>query len=551
MTITKIAGRWGRTVAGLAALCCLALSPTARAEPLPALQPYGQAAHLMVDGRPFLIRGGELGNSSASDLDYLAPHWEAFQALHLNTVLAPVYWELLEPQEGRFDFALVDGLIAQARANDMRLVLLWFGSWKNSMSSYAPVWVKRDTDRFPRARSATGEAQEILSPFSSENLQADRRAFVALMRHLARVDAEARTVIMIQVENEIGMLPDARDHAPAATAAWAEAVPAELIAAVEAAPGAPAHALWRAAGGRTSGDWSAVFGTGKAAEEVFMAWSFACYVEAIASAGKTEYPLPMFVNAALNRPGAEPGGYPSAGPLPHLFEVWKAGAPSIDLLAPDIYFPNFVERISPFRRADNPLFIPEANQAGREEAVADALFAIGRLDAIGFSPFSIESIERPESHLLGKLYARLAGMDQLILAHQGQGTMTGLRPPVSNEGEVDAAAQTVDMGGYRFTFSFIDPWTPRDRQKVETHGGLLIQLAPDEFLVLGTGVTLTFAPASGQGRVGIESAWEGDYVDGVWTSRRLLNGDQTHQGRHVRLPPGEVGVQRVRLYAYD
>ena len=244
MSITKIAGRWRRTVAGLAALCCLTLSPTAMAESLPALQPHGQAAHLMVDGRPFLIRGGELGNSSASDLDYLAPHWESFQALHLNTVLAPVYWELVEPQEGRFDFALVDGLIAQARANDMRLVLLWFGSWKNSMSSYAPAWVKRDTDRFPRARSATGEAQEILSPFSSGNLQADRRAFAALMRHLARVDAEARTVIMVQVENEIGMLPDARDHAPAATAAWAEPVPPELIAAVEAAPGFPVHALW-------------------------------------------------------------------------------------------------------------------------------------------------------------------------------------------------------------------------------------------------------------------------------------------------------------------
>ena len=261
---------WRRALAGLAAIGCMAWSsPTAMAEPLPELQPHGQATHLMIDGRPFLIRGGELGNSSASNLEYLAPHWETFQALHLNTVLAPVYWELVEPQEGRLDFALIDGLIAQARARDMRLVLLWFGSWKNSMSSYAPAWVKRDTRRFPRARSAAGEAQEILSPFSTENLQADRKAFVALMRHLARVDAEARTVIMVQVENEIGMLPDARDHAPAATAAWGEPVPAELIAAVEAAPGSPVHALWQAAGKRTSGDWSAVFGTSKAAEEVF------------------------------------------------------------------------------------------------------------------------------------------------------------------------------------------------------------------------------------------------------------------------------------------
>jgi beta-galactosidase GanA len=206
----------------LAALLLLG-SPAVVEEPLPHLE----GRHLIVDGKPWLLLGGELANSSASSRAYMASRWDSLAALHLNTVLMPVSWELIEPEEGRFDFVAVDGLLADARAHDLRVVLLWFGSWKNSMSSYAPAWVKRDGARFPRARTADGAPIEMLSPFAPANRQADAHAFAALMAHLAETDPE-RTVLMVQVENEIGMIPEPRDHSPPARAAWGEPVPEGL-----------------------------------------------------------------------------------------------------------------------------------------------------------------------------------------------------------------------------------------------------------------------------------------------------------------------------------
>ncbi|HKP11717.1 MAG TPA: beta-galactosidase, partial [Blastocatellia bacterium] len=182
----------------------------AQGQTLPHLRKRGAATQLVVDGKPFLILGGELGNSSSSSLEYMRPIWQKLVALHLNTVLVPVYWELIEPTEGHFDFSLVDGLIKEARAHQLRLVPLWFGSWKNSMSCYAPAWVKTDPKRFPRSQDKTGRGMEILSPFSEENVEADARAFAAFMRHLREVDGQDHTVIMVQVENEIGMIPDSR-----------------------------------------------------------------------------------------------------------------------------------------------------------------------------------------------------------------------------------------------------------------------------------------------------------------------------------------------------
>ena len=533
-------------------LVLLALTATPALAQIPHLRDHGDTRQLIVDGEPFLILGGELGNSAASDLIHLSEQWPTLEALNLNTVLAPVYWELVEPEEGHFDFASIDGLIEQAREHDMRLVLLWFGSWKNSMSSYVPSWVKRDQERFPRARSDEGHAQEILSPFSDDNLEADRRAFTALMAHLARKDPQ-HTVVMVQVENEIGMLPDARDHSADGEAAFVEPVPEALMTYLQrnrARLDARLADLWEAQGSPASGTWTEVFGATDAAEEVFMAWGFGRYVEAIAASGQAEHDLPMFVNAALNDPGVRPGGYPSAGPLPHLFDVWKAAAPSIECLAPDIYRPNFVQRISEFRRADNPVFIPEANRAGRAETSADALWAIGALDAVGFSPFAIETTDAGTDPLSGT-YAGLEELAPLILTHQGGDTLHGFRAPVDAEGVVDDRPQTFTLGDFAFTAAFIDPWTPRDAQNTAAHGGLIIQLDDEEFLVAGTGVTLTFAPADGSDtRVGIDRIHDGRFVDGVWTPGRLLNGDESHQGRHLRLPPGDFGIQQVRLYTY-
>jgi beta-galactosidase GanA len=261
----------------------------------------------------------------------------------------------------------------------------------------------------------------------------------------------------------------------------------------------------------------------------------------------------MYVNAALNAPGKLPGQYPSAGPLPHLFDIWKIGAPAIDFLAVDSYWPDFTTWARKFRRDDNPLFVPEANHAGRPEAVANAFFVFGELDAIGFSPFSIEDL--PENDPLIGAYAVLDQLAPLIIEHQGKTgdkrTMRGFKPPVTFDGTVDQSPQSFDLGGYRFTVTFVDQWTPKDKQVPANHGGLVIQTGKDEFVVAGTGVTVTFADAAGKSHVGMEQVVEGAYKDGLFLEGRWLNGDQTHQGRHLRLPPGENGIQRLRLYRYD
>ena len=326
----------------------------------PQLRQVGRVMQLFVDDVPYLALGGELGNSTASDLNTLDQALGKCQRMNLNTVMLPVYWDLIEPQEGSFDFTLVQGAVDRARTRNLRLVFLWFGTWKNSMSCYAPGWMKRDTARFHRVRRSTGELEEIISPECAAANDADARAFASLMRWTKEYDSTARTVVMVQVENEIGIIPEARDHSEPSILAYGRAVPDYLLSlAVKQELGPEVNAIWEKAGRRNKGSWAEVFGADTHGEEIFSAWQFSTYVEKVAAAGKREYALPMFVNAALIRPGYQPGQYPSAGPLPHLLEVWRAGAPSIDMICPDIYFPNFMEWCDRYVRNHNPLFIPE------------------------------------------------------------------------------------------------------------------------------------------------------------------------------------------------
>ncbi|TWB39580.1 GH35 family beta-galactosidase [Nitrospirillum pindoramense] len=546
-----------KLAAGLAALAVLAASPLAAGAAPATLERQGTAAHLSVDGKPFLVLGGELGNSSASSRPYMAKYWPKLKAMNLNTVLAPVYWELIEDKEGSFDFAGVDGLLADARAQDMHLVLLWFGAWKNSMSTYVPGWVKRDQARFPRVRAANGTSVEILSAFSLAVREADAKAFAALMSHLKAVDAKG-TVLMVQVENEIGMLPVAREWGDAAQAAWVQPVPDALLRPLRegTAVEPELRALWQAHGARAAGTWAEVFGAADAGQEVFTAWHYARYADAITRAGKAAYPVPMYVNVALNRAGKAPGEYPSGGPVPHLIDVWKIGAPSLDLIAPDIYFPNFNDLAGRYSRADNPLFIPEANNVTAPEVPANAFYAIGNLDAFGFSPFSIENADLKSQAAVTEAYGLLRQLTPAILKAQGLGRVAGFKPRVLEDGTVLDAPVTRSLGDYRFTVSFIDSWTPKAEQDIASHGGLIIQTAPEEYLIAGRGLIVTVAGepgAKGDGAAlaGIDKAVEGTFdAQGRWIPGRVLNGDQTHQGRHIRLPPDQFQIQRVTFYRY-
>ena len=533
----------------LSAVCALPVHGVQQ-NSLPHLRQQGTATQLVVDGKPFLILGGELGNSTSSSLEYMRPVWPKVVSLNLNTLLVPVYWELIEPAEGKFDFSLVDGLIEEARRHQLRIVPLWFATWKNSMSCYAPAWVKMDQKRFPRSQDAMGRGMEILSPFSKENLGADARAFAAFMRHLREVDGNDHTVIMVQVENEIGMIPDSRDRSAIAEKLFKESVPTELMNYLGEHKETlipEFRAQWAAAGFKTRGTWEEVFGPGTKTDEIFMAWYFARYTNQVAQRGAAEYKLPMYVNAALIRPGHQPGQYPSAGPLPHLMDVWRAGAPQIDFLSPDIYFANFAEWARKYQQSGNPLFIPEA--APNSSCAVNAFYAIGQHDAIGFSPFAIESVEEPVSKLLAASYDVLKQLAPLILERQGKKAMAGVLP----EGAEQRAPQKVRLGGYalnvtyeRFASSAQNTQTPD-----AISGGLVISVGPDEFIFAGTGLVITLETETPSDViVGILSAQEGKYVNGQWAPGRWLNGDQTHQGRHVRLVPGKFDIQRVKLYRY-
>jgi len=537
---------------------------------IPQLRRVGPVTQLYVDDRPFLVLGGELGNSTASDLTSLDEAITRCRRMNLNTVLLPVYWDRLEPAEGQFDFSLLRGAIDLARRQELRLILLWFGTWKNSMSCYAPSWVKRNTSRFPRVRLSSGEAIEIISPQSEAANHADARAFATLMRWVREYDSTRQTVVMVQVQNEVGMIPEPRDHCQQSERAYRSPVPPALLSLTTGgAIGPEVNALWRQAGHKTQGTWSEIFGDTPEGQELFTAWQLARYVEKVAAAGKREYPLPMFANAALIRPGYRPGQYPSGGPLPHLLEIWRAAAPSLDMICPDIYFPNFIEWADRYRRGGNPLFIPEL--AASTRAPANALYALAQLGAIGAAPFAVEDLSLDKRQQLADCYQMLAGLSEAILLAQQNRTVIGLCPQIGFDWSISDQPQRGELGGVIFEARFDPPvaadhHTPAtvlptlgvgrwDAPPATPAGGVLVlQLSERdaEFAVAGRGTTLTFSPADGSGKIGIDWAQQGYYLpDGTWQGARWLNGDQTHQGRHIHLPLECWSALRIRLYQYQ
>ena len=519
-------------------LVCTFASLPGFPQAIPHLEKRGKATQLIVDGKPFLALGGELYNNSATSLEYLQPIWPKLTAMHLNTVLAAVSWALLEPAEGKFDYTLVDGLIREARANHLRLVLLWFGSWKNTWSSYAPEWIKRDQERFPRVQLRNGAGTERLSPFSDANREADARAFGVLLRRIREVDP-AQTVIMVQVENEVGVIPEARDYSPAATQAYGEPVARELMDYLEKHKDALEPELrekWQAAGFKTSGDWREVFGSSAETDDWFMAWQYARYIGKVAAAGKAEYALPMYANAALIRPSYAPGQYNSGGPLAHSMDLWKAGAPQLDFVAPDIYF-EFKKWSDAYDRPGNPLFIPEAT--GGAAGAANVFYAVGQHRALGFSPFAIDS--ESGSPELGRSYELLSQLAPLILENQAKDRVAGVVL------EELTPSQRIRLGDYTLNISRSggtgSPPVPH---------GIFIESGPEEFYMAGNGLNITFTPETpGPPMVGLATVEEGRFVDGRWVRGRTLAGDDTGQGNNISLDAARgPGILRVTLYRY-
>lgn len=514
-----------------------------------------------VNGRPFFPVGGQAHNQSGQSADQSEKAFKAVQQMHGNTVLIPVYWHQVEPEEGRFDFSSVDALLAHARRYQMKLVLLWFATWKNGSMDYAPDWVKTDLQRFKRVISPTGQAVWVLSADCQANLEADQKAFTALCAYLKSVDGQESTVLGLQIENEPGIMASDRDYSPEAQALFDSPVPVELIDMLKTTANSRLFDLWQAAGGRESGSWPGVFGS--AAGEVFTAWSIATYIDRLAEAGKAVYNIPMYVNVWLHQDWELAGeSYPSGGAVRNTLDIYKWFAPHLDLIAPDIYIADsrtYEAICATYARGDNPFYVPESGSRGSNAWLMYR--AIADYNAIGYHCFGIESILggdggiRPEAQAVVDSFRCVAAVIPLLLKYQGTGRIHAVVQ------EENLGAQMLPLEGYLGKTTFGPrPWGPLDDTTERRGRGLVFQTSLHEFYLVGDHYRLYLRrklPPDGA----VEPARAATYfylpqhhtvsVDeghfdgqGVFVADHRRNGDEISQGFWVG--PG-CGVLRVIL----
>jgi hypothetical protein len=421
--------------------------------------------------------------------------------------------------------------------------------------------VKKDYARFPRVKAESGKSLEILSPLGKETVQSDAQAFAAMMKHVKDVDSSMRTVIMIQVQNEVGILGSPRDHSDIGNAAFNALVPQELMDYLVKNKENLLPELidvWKTTDFKTKGVWEEVFGKGVKTDEFFMAWNYARYLNECARAAKEEYNIPMFVNAWIVQPeDKSPGDYPSGGPQAHVLDFWRAGAPSMDLLCPDIYLSNFEEICALYTRNNNALFIPES-RAG-EQGVGQLFYAIGKHKAIGYSPFGYERrVTGVENEPITRAYKILSWFSPVILDAQSKGNITSVL--LKQEKNI---SEEVIMGNYKLLVELL-----RNRRTTEVPAEgycIIINSSPDEYIIFGNNIQVSFSPnIPGPAIAAISQVDEGKFENGKWKQGRRLNGDdimidydlakkalENKTGTGLKFGNGNELVQRVKLYRYE
>ena len=514
----------------------------AAATPIPQIVRQGDRYALTVDGAPYVVLAAQVNNSSNWPAE-LPKVWPDIDKIGANTLEMPIAWEQIEPVQGQFDFSFLDTLLAQAREHHVHLVLLWFGTWKNSHPTYAPAWVKLNNNRYPRVVTQDGGVVDSLSPLFPATLEADKAAFSALMRHVKAVDPQ-HTVIMVQVENETGTWGSVRDYSPTAQAAFAGPVPESLLKAL----------------GKPAGSWSQVFGAD--ADEVFHAWSIAHYVNQVAEAGKAQDPLPMYVNAALRDPikPQPPTAYEAGGPTWNVLDVWKAATPAIDVVGPDIYstdYAGYVRNLELYGRKDNPLFVPEdGNGPAYPRFLFETLghggigWSVFGIDATGYSNFPMGAARIDDATLapFSLNFAEVEGVNRQLAAANLAGKAWAAAEPT------DTHEKSLNLGRWTARLSFGLPQfgdPPPAGNTPPSGGAVIIELGPNDYLVTGNHVRVAFAltdqsdPAAK--RVTFNRIEEGHLDHGQWVFERLWNGDETDWGLNFTSEPQ---ILRVKLATY-
>jgi hypothetical protein len=537
-----------RTLKLCGLLACVVWLALAQSRPIPQLVKTGDKFTFLVDGKPFIMLGGQVGNFSALP-DRMDRARDAFRAMNLNTVEYPVYWNVIEPEEGKFDFSGFDQILRGVRSQGLRAVLLWFGTWKNGAMDWSPNWVKSDPSRFPRVLDRGGRPIRVLSPHSRATLEADKKAYTTMMKHLREMDETDRTVIMMQVENEPGLLGSPRDYSPEANKLFSGAVPEKLVTALKKKPGA----------------WKEVFG--REAEEAFSAYAVSGYINEVARAGKDVYPLPAYVNVwnggygtndnweRFDRPGET---YPSGGAVSHMLDLWKANAPAIDAIASDIYHQSpiaYLKILNNYRRPDNPLLIVET---GRGIAARAFFYAMADFSAIGFGPFGVDGGGgelRPDMAAIAADFRLVKSAIPVITELQGTPRLK-------------AAVEEAGIGARNLIFRNYDllvRFNPPGRAPAGTIGqpaagasaepsarAMIAELAPDEFLVMGFDSSVEWRPVQGSDYTAAQflEVGEGVYENGVWKTTVIGSTSQgDYTGPTIRLP-AQGALMRVKLMKY-
>jgi hypothetical protein len=501
------------------------VSAQVKENPVPRIVEKDGRHALLVDGQPFLILGGQAHNSSAWP-GIMPQVWSAIDAMHANTLEVPIYWEQVEAQQGKFDFSLIDMLLKQGRERKVHLVLLWFATWKNGSNHYMPEWMKHDAAKYPNITGKNGQPKDSPSPHTKAAMEADAKAFTEVMKHLKLVDKQ-HTVLMVQVENEPGAWGSVRDYSAETQKLFEREVPVELL------KPEILKALNKSVEAR--GTWTEVFG--KDADEYFQAWSVARYIGYVAAAGKAVNSLPLYVNAALRDPISNPSAnnYESGGPTDNVIPIWKAAAPAIDLLAPDIYMPESekaLKVIELYDRSDNPLFVPEI---GSGEEYVRYFYPVLAHGGIGFSPFGIDDNGMGEGK--AETETRLASIAQ---EYAMAGPMMRELAKWSFEGKIrsvvereDHAAQTIDLGLWEATVTFGASRRNTVQTNIKPIGkAMVVQLGANEFVLIGTLCHFTFKPIGAN----TGKTWqylkveEGQYENGTFKLLRNRNGDETDWG---------------------